>query len=251
MASSGSSMNFTSRRGSRWDTFGLSCASTSARDLTFHGTSSCLAFGIGAVTSYKELARYSDLRQLRYDESLFFVSPLLIELLCATRKNNQEFSTRLAVARPADPNEFGVYNALILGKTIFGGGYIMPHIDSLGVVHRERPMEYGDYVRFLREGLISATGTAESEDLLYAGQSARSGAGSSPTRGQIWRKDARRHSSGHSSSRSGPPRPLRGLCSCCLGSCVYLGGVLLTPRARGPRHYSINPWASRALRGEG
>ena len=83
----------------------------SARDLTFHGTSSCLAFGIGAVTSYKELARYSDLRQLRYDESLFFVSPLLIELLCATRKNNQEFSTRLAVARPADPNEFGVYNA--------------------------------------------------------------------------------------------------------------------------------------------
>ena len=98
------------------------------------------------------------------------------ELLRATRKNNQEFSTRLAVARPADPNEFGVYNALILGKTIFGGGYIMPHIDSLGVVHRERPMEYGDYVRFLREGFISATGTAESEDLLYAGQSARSGA---------------------------------------------------------------------------
>ena len=86
------------------------------------------------------------------------------------------------MARPADPNEFGVYNALILGKTIFGGGYIMPHIDSLGVVHRERPMEYGNYVRFLREGLISATGTAESEDLLYAGQSARSGAASEAAR---------------------------------------------------------------------
>ncbi len=34
----------------------------------------------------------------------------------------------------------------------------MPHIDSLGVVHRERPMEYGDYTRFLREGLISGHG---------------------------------------------------------------------------------------------
>ena len=82
-------------------------------DLPWH--LQCLASGIGAVTSYKVLARYNDLRQLRYDDSLFFVSPFLIELLCTTRKNNQEFSTRLAAARPADPNEFGVYNALILG----------------------------------------------------------------------------------------------------------------------------------------
>ncbi len=37
-------------------------------------------------------------------------------------KNNQELSTRLAVARPADPSELGVYSALILGKTIIGGG---------------------------------------------------------------------------------------------------------------------------------
>ena len=63
-----------------------------------------LAFGIGVVTSYKVLARYSDLKQLRYDDDDFFVSPFLIELLCPTRKNNQEFSTRLAVARPADPH---------------------------------------------------------------------------------------------------------------------------------------------------
>ena len=32
---------------------------------------------------------------------------------------------------------------------------------------------------------------------------------------------------------------------------VLGGGVLLTPRALGPRHYSINPWASQALRGAG
>ena len=127
----------------------------------------------------------------------------------------------------------------------------MPHIDSIGVVHRERPMEYGDYVSFLREGLISATGTAESEDLLYAGQSARSGAGSSPTRGQIWRKDARRHSSGHSSSRSGPPRPLRGLCSCCLGSCVYLGGRAPHPEGTWPKTLLHKPMGVASTEGGG
>ncbi len=79
-----------------------------------------LAFGIGAVTSYKVLARYNDLRQLRYDEDFFFVSPLLIELLCTTRKNKPELSTRLAVARPADPSEFGVYNALIWARPSSG-----------------------------------------------------------------------------------------------------------------------------------
>ena len=144
-----------------------------------------LAFGIGVVTSYKVLERYNDLKQLRYDDDFFFVSPLLIELLCPIRKNNQEFSTRLAVARPADPREFGVYDALLLGKKIFGGGYIMPHIDGAGGVSRERPMEYDDYVRFLRQGLVSATGMSDIEASLYAGQSARSGAASEAARNDL------------------------------------------------------------------
>ncbi len=241
----------------------------SALDLPWH-LQWRVAFGIGAVTSYKILARYSDLSQLRHGEGFFFVSPLLIELLCTTRKNKQEFSTRLAVARPADPNEFGVYSALILGKTIFRGGYIIPHIDSLGVVHRERPM-HDDYVRFMRKGLISATSMAESEALLFAGQSARSGAASEAARSGMephrichlagvrdinWlltymrasTEDKMRASwawgSRHSTSRPQPPRPFQGYCSRCLGRCVLLRGVLLTPRALGP-------WASRALRGEG
>ncbi len=115
----------------------------------------------------------------------------------------------------------------------------MPHIDSRGVVHRERPMEYGDYVRFLRKGFISATGMAESEALLYAGQSARSGAASeaassgmephrichlagvrdincsSPTCGITPRTRCAppgHWGSRHSTSRSSSPRPLQGLC---------------------------------------
>ncbi len=52
----------------------------------------------------------------------------------------------------------------------------------LATTYRERPMEYDDYVRFLRTGLISATGMAESEALLYAGKSARSGAASEAAR---------------------------------------------------------------------
>ena len=106
-----------------------------------------MASGVGAVTSYKVLARYNDLRQLRYDESLFFVSPLLIELLCTTRKNNQEFSTRLAVARPAE-------RVRRLQRAYPRQDHLWD-IDSLGVVHRERPMEYDDYVRFLRKGLLT------------------------------------------------------------------------------------------------
>ena len=46
-----------------------------------------------------------------------------------------------------------------------GGGYIMPHIDGAGGVSRERPMEYGDYVRFLRQGLVSATGMNNNRSL--------------------------------------------------------------------------------------
>ena len=38
----------------------------------------------------------------------------------------KEFTIRLAVARPADPCEFGVYNALILSNNIIWGGYTMP-----------------------------------------------------------------------------------------------------------------------------
>ena len=127
--------------------------------MTFHGTSSCLAFGIGAVTSYKELARYSDLRQLRYDESLFFVSPLLIELPCTTRKNSRVFSTRPAVARPAE-------RVRRLQRAYPGQNHLWD-INSLGVVHRERPMEYCDYVRFLRMGLLTYM-RANTEDKMRA-----------------------------------------------------------------------------------
>jgi hypothetical protein len=137
-----------------------------------------VAFGIGLCTMYKTLARYDDLRQLRYDASHFVVTDLMIDLLVVTRKNNQEHSTRVSIARPADRNEFGVYNALVLGHKLFGGcGFIMPHIDAAGLVHRERPMEYDDFVRFLRSGLIYAVGLTADEAALFAGHSARSGGG--------------------------------------------------------------------------
>ena len=137
-----------------------------------------VAFGIGLCTMFKTLARYDDLRQLRYDATHFTRTDIMIELLVVTRKNNQEHSTRVSIARAADRREFGVYDALVLGHELFGGhGFIMPHIDAAGLVHRERPMEYDDFVRFLRHGLIYATGMSEEEAGRYAGHSARSGAG--------------------------------------------------------------------------
>jgi hypothetical protein len=137
-----------------------------------------VAFGIGLCTMFKTLARYDDLRQLRYDATHFTRTDIMIELLVVTRKNNQEHSTRVSIARAADRREFGVYDALVLGHELFGGhGFIMPHVDAAGLVHRERPMEYDDFVRFLRHGLVYATGMSEEEAGRYAGHSARSGAG--------------------------------------------------------------------------
>ncbi len=46
-------------------------------------------------------------------------------------------------------------------------------------------MEYDDNVRFLRQGLVSATGMSDIEASLYAGQSARSGAASEAARSDL------------------------------------------------------------------
>ena len=144
-----------------------------------------LAIGIAIGTSYKVLARYDDLRQLRYDDDFFWSTANLITLLCRTRKNNQELCTHLCVARPENSTERGVYHALRRGKKVFGWGYILPHIDDDGKVHRDRPMEYKDYVRFLRHCLVYSAGLSEEEAAHYAGHSGRAGAGSEAARARL------------------------------------------------------------------
>lgn len=142
-----------------------------------------LAVGIGVgCLPFKILARYDDVSQLRYDPGYFAVTPHLIDLKCDTRKNSMEHSTTLSVARPADPHEIGVYHMLLKGFEVFRGGYILPHIDAHGTVHRERPMQYADFVRFLRFCLVFAVGMSEEEASHFAGHSARAGGGTAAAR---------------------------------------------------------------------
>jgi hypothetical protein len=78
------------------------------------------------------------------------------------------------IARPAD-GSWGVYDVLLLGKRVFGGGHVLPHIDVDGRVHRDRPMEYDVFVAHLRQALVS-TGLPEAEAFEYTAHSIRSGA---------------------------------------------------------------------------
>ena len=78
------------------------------------------------------------------------------------------------VAKPADES-FGVYHALLLGTHVFRSGHVLPHIDTAGRVHRDRPMEYEDFVRHLRQALVTV-GVSEAEAAEYSAHSIRSGA---------------------------------------------------------------------------
>ena len=141
-----------------------------------------LAFGIGLGAGFKTLARHDDLRQMRYDAGFFELHDLYASLYIGTRKNDQEHGNRVDVAKPADPNERGVYHALALGHAVFGGvGFIMPHVDAQGVVHRDRPMEYRDFVRYLRQALVTIGVDIDYADH-FAGHSMRSGGASAAAR---------------------------------------------------------------------
>jgi hypothetical protein len=140
-----------------------------------------LSFGIAIGTQFKVLARYDDLMQLRYDDGFFRVTPLFIELLCTTRKNNQENCSWLYVARNAD-DSYGLYDLLLLGHHVFRAGFILADIDMTGTIHRERPMEYNRFVIHLRHALVLCAGMPPAEADLYAGQSARAGGASEAAR---------------------------------------------------------------------
>ena len=59
------------------------------------------------------------------------------------------------------------------GTAPFGGtGYVLPHVDAQGVVHRERPMSYDDYARHLRSALVTV-GVPPAEAASFTPHSAR------------------------------------------------------------------------------
>ena len=80
------------------------------------------------------------------------------------------------MARPQDPRKFGVYHALCIAHSLFGGrGFILPSIDAQGNIDPNTAMPYKDYVQHLRQA-VRLTGCPEVDAERVAGHSPRSGA---------------------------------------------------------------------------
>ena len=78
------------------------------------------------------------------------------------------------VARPHD-GSYGVFDALLLGKRVFGRGHIMPHIDASGRVDLDLPIGYDTYVPHLRHALATV-GVPDEEAQQFTAHSLRSDA---------------------------------------------------------------------------
>jgi hypothetical protein len=112
-----------------------------------------LAIGATIGAAFKLMARYADMRVVRYDDGAFTDHGTHIRIYVSERKTHVYGGQWIDIARPAD-GSFGVYHALLVGKSVFREGYVMPHIDKDGRVHRNRPMEYHDFVDHLRTALV-------------------------------------------------------------------------------------------------
>jgi hypothetical protein len=133
-----------------------------------------LAVGIAIGAAFKLMARYADMRFVSYDNDKFLVFDTHLRIFISERKTHVYGGQWIDIAKPADCS-FGVYNALLIGKEVFNTGHVMPHIDAHGRVHRDRPMEYADFVAHLRQALI-AVGLTATEAHDYSAHSIRSGA---------------------------------------------------------------------------
>jgi hypothetical protein len=81
---------------------------------------------------------------------------MYIHIFVSERKTHVYGGQWVDVARPLD-GSFGVFDALLLGKRVFGRGFVMPHIDVSGRVGLDRPMEYDSYVVHLRHALVTVS----------------------------------------------------------------------------------------------
>ena len=99
-----------------------------------------LAIGVAIGCAFKLMARYADMRRVRYDDESFLVYGRYIRIFVSGCKPHVYGGQWIDVARPPD-GSFGVFDALLLGKRIFGRVFIMAHIDASRRVDLDRPME--------------------------------------------------------------------------------------------------------------
>ena len=133
-----------------------------------------LAVGVAIGCAFKLMARYADMCHVRYDDECFRVHDMYIRIYVSERKTHVYGGQWIDVARPHD-GSYGVFDALLLGKRVFGRGHVMPHIDTSGRVDLDRPMGYDTYVLHLRHALATV-GVPDEEARQFTAHSLRSGA---------------------------------------------------------------------------
>jgi hypothetical protein len=73
-----------------------------------------LAIGVAIGCAFKLMARYADMRHVRYDDEGFRVHDMYIHIFVSERKTHVYGGQWIDVARPFD-GSFGVFDALLLG----------------------------------------------------------------------------------------------------------------------------------------
>jgi hypothetical protein len=74
-----------------------------------------LAIGVAIGCAFKLMARYADMRHVRYDDESFRVHDMYIRIFVSERKTHVYGGQWIDVARPLD-GSFGVFDAPLLGK---------------------------------------------------------------------------------------------------------------------------------------
>ena len=137
-----------------------------------------MAFGTAVAIGFKLLLRFDDLSHCRWDDAYCTVFTTHVRFFLSRRKNHQYRGNFLDIARPEDPEVRGVYHLCVEAQALFKSGYVLPRIESSGLIKKDKRMSYASFVLFLRHAL-AVTGMPEAKAAKYAGHSMRAGGATS------------------------------------------------------------------------
>lgn len=146
-----------------------------------------ISVGISISVSYKLCMRYDCASRLRWDDSYCVVSEAYIRFYLDGCKNLQYKGRWCDVAKP-DDGSFGVYHALIRGKTIFKTGFVLArilgHNGDNTTVDTNLHMSRDQFISHVRTAL-QVIGVERSLTLRFSGKSPRMGAAASAVTAQL------------------------------------------------------------------
>uniref|UniRef100_A0A6U3RZY6 Uncharacterized protein n=1 Tax=Octactis speculum TaxID=3111310 RepID=A0A6U3RZY6_9STRA len=146
-----------------------------------------ISIGISISVSYKLCMRYDCASRLRWDDSYCVVTEVYIRFYLDGCKNLQYKGRWCDVAKP-DDGTFGVYHALIRGKSIFRTGFVLARIlgynGDITSVDTSLHMSRVQFISHVRTAL-QVIGVEKSLTLRFSGKSPRMGAAASAVTAQL------------------------------------------------------------------